>query len=66
MLSLSAAELAHLVARKPVRTRFLIWVTAKSFSTGAIEEMGLWTGDDHQAFMVDGIARDYFGAGNIL
>ena len=66
MLSLSPAELAHLAARKPVRTRFLIWVTAKSFSTGAIEEMGLWTGDDHQAFMVDGIARDYFGAGNIL
>ncbi len=66
MLSLAPTEIAHLAARKPVRTRFLVWVTAKSFSTGAIEEMGLWTGDDHQAFMVDGIARDYFGAGNIL
>lgn len=66
MLSLDPAELAYLRARKPLKTRRLIWVKAKAFDTGISETMGLWTGGDHRDFVVEGETRTYFGAGNVL
>lgn len=66
MLTLDPAEHAYLAARKPLKTRHLIWVTAKNRVTGDSETLGLWTGDDHQDFVVEGETRAYYGAGNIL
>lgn len=44
----------------------LVWISAKHRTTGALERMGLWTGDDHQDFTIRGQTRTYFGAGRIL
>ena len=44
----------------------LVFVSAKNRATGDIEQLGLWTGDDHQQFTIGGQVRTYFGAGNVL
>lgn len=66
MLTLPSAVLDHLTARKPLKVRRLIWVAGANRISGAIETMGLWTGDDHQDFVINGETRTYFGAGNII
>lgn len=65
MQNLSATELAYL-SSGAVMARRLIWVSARNRSTGALETMGLWDGDDHQDFVVDGQTRTYFGAGGVI
>jgi len=66
MQELDAAEIAHHAAREGTDVRTLVWIQAKNRSTGALEEMGLWTGDDHQDFIIDGVTRTYHAAGTIL
>ena len=66
MLTLDPAVSAHLAARKPIKSRRLLWVSAQNRATGAIETMGLWTGDDHQDFTIKGESRTYYGAGSVL
>lgn len=51
---------AHLVAHG------LLWVSARNRQSGQEETLGLWTGDDHQDFVIGGQTRTYFGAGNVL
>lgn len=33
---------------------------------GALESLGLWTGADHRSFLVDGVVREYLGAGLVI
>lgn len=63
---LNAQALGLLAARQGVVHHWLMWVEARNRDTGAPETMGLWTGDDHQTFTVDGQIRGYFGAGGVL
>lgn len=63
---LDATTEAFLAARPDIRARWLLWIEAKNRGTGAIEAQGFWTGDDDQAFTIDGVSRDYFGAGGFL
>lgn len=60
------AELSYHAERRGTIAHFLVWVNARNRTTGAIESIGLWTGDDDQAFVVGGQSRSYFGANNIL
>ncbi|PZO64608.1 MAG: hypothetical protein DI498_11010 [Paracoccus denitrificans] len=60
-----AALIAHLIARKPFIVRHLIWIRARNRTSGVLEDIGLWTGDDHQEIVVDGVTRTYYGAGGI-
>ncbi|MBW6506168.1 MAG: hypothetical protein K0B00_05375 [Rhodobacteraceae bacterium] len=56
----------YLASREGVMSRLLIWVRARNRATGAEEALGLWTGDDHRSFTIDGATRLYYGAGGVL
>jgi hypothetical protein len=66
MRSLSPATQAWLQARQPMHAHALVWILARNRGTGQTESIGFWTGDDHAAFVIDGEARTYFGAGAVL
>ncbi|GAB5432175.1 MAG: hypothetical protein EpisKO_15450 [Epibacterium sp.] len=50
-----------LSAREDKVSHALLWVRAKSRSTGLEETMGLWTGDDVRVLNVNGESRTYYG-----
>lgn len=62
----TASELTYLQNREGYVAKALLWFSARNRSTGAIETMGLWTGDDDMIFNIGGEARTYLGAGNIV
>ncbi len=66
MRSLTAPELAYIEADDGRVAHALIWIVARNRTTGLPETMGLWTGEDHATFMIDGQPRLYFGAGTVL
>lgn len=60
-------EIQTYVATQPgVKIRQLLWIIARNRSTGAPEEHGLWSGEDHQVFTVDGEGRTYYGVGQFI
>lgn len=65
MITIDPQELQLLQSRSGVVARDLMWLSPKNRATGQIEPVGLWTGDDHQTFTIDGAARLYFGAGGL-
>lgn len=52
--------------RADLDARWAVWIEARDMLTGAPAPAGYWTGDDAQTIMVDGLARDYYGAGAAL
>lgn len=66
MRVLAPEILTLLQRRQGLLTHVMLWLTAKNRDTGALESIGLWTGADHQEFVIRGQARTYYGAGNIL
>lgn len=51
--------------RRDQYNRLLIWIEARDHDTGEPKPMGLWDGRDHKSFLIDGEARNYYGAGNL-
>lgn len=49
-----------------LRVRQMLWVRAKNRVTGEFEEVGFWSGDDHQQFVINGQTRTYYGAGSFV
>lgn len=66
MRDFSPATAAYFAARGPILAHVLMWVTARNRATGEHETIGFWTGADHQVFTIDGVARTYYAAGNML
>lgn len=66
MRQLGQATIDFATATDGIVAHLLLWVTAKNRSTGAPKTMGLWTGDDQQDFVIDGLSRSYFGAGSFI
>lgn len=66
MRSYDGATSTYLASRSGIVARYLIWVTAKDRSTGINTSMGLWTGDDHQTFTINGASRTYYAAGSVI
>lgn len=66
MRSYDANTAAYLAGETAIVAHVLIWIVAKNRGTGAAESIGFWTGDDHQAFTIGGVARTYYGAGDVL
>lgn len=66
MLSYPSAVAAALAARGGIRARVLVWLTAKNRTTGAVETIGIWNGDDHRTITIRGSDRLYHGAGALL
>ncbi len=61
-----SAIASNLNARHGLLVRHLLWIRAKNRDTGATETIGLWDGDDHGQFTVDGNVRTYYGVGALL
>lgn len=62
----NASVLAQLNDRSAVRMRRLIWASAKNRTTGLIENVGFWGGDDDETFTINGASRLYLGAGRVI
>lgn len=66
MPTIDTAVQSQFAERRGVEPRVLFWIEPRNRSTGAREGLGLWNGDDHQDFVVEGETRTFFGAGNVL
>lgn len=62
----SPATAAYFTSQTRMHARVLFWVRALNRSTGAIETVGLWNGDDHREFTIAGETRTYYGSGGLL
>lgn len=56
----------YLAEGREICARALLWVKARNWETSAVEELGLWTGDDHRDFVIGGETRTYYGAGGVV
>ncbi|CUH67964.1 hypothetical protein TG4357_03311 [Thalassovita gelatinovora] len=65
MRDYDANTAAYLADRTAAHIHILYWFKAKNRTTGAVETLGLWTGDDHQDFTIGGDVRTYYGAGTV-
>lgn len=66
MPDLSPIQSAQLSERRGTIAHVLLWIVARNRSTGQPEALGLWTGDDHQEFVIGGETRLYYGAGEVI
>ncbi len=70
--NVDSATAAYLQARRGIIRRNFVWVEAKNRSSGGIETMGLWDGDEVvTATVISGqtglpVSRVYVGAGSLL
>lgn len=62
----SPATSAYLSSRTGYHAAALLWVSARNRTTNALETLGLWTGAEDLAFVIDGETRGYVGAGAML
>lgn len=66
MPDIEPIQQADLAKRTATNAQAFLWLSGKNRSTGAVETLGLWTGDDHQQFTISGASRLYYGAGTII
>lgn len=62
----SPATSAYFASREAFVGHILLWVSARDRSTGVVEQIGFWTGVDHQQFTIEGQSRTYYAAGAML
>ena len=62
----STATASYFARRSAFLGHVLVWLQARNRDTGAIEEIGFWTGADHAEFTIRGELRTYYGAGSML
>lgn len=57
---------AHLQSREGYMPRWAFWCDARNRDTGESEASGIWQGEDHEVFTIDGQQRTFAGAqGNL-
>lgn len=61
--NLSPTARNYLASRKGTVAHILLWIAALNRVTGAVETLGLWTGDDDRPFSINGGARLYHAGG---
>lgn len=66
MRSFSTATATYFASRDAFVGHLLVWFSARNRTTGAVETIGFWTGDDHQDFVIGSETRTYYGAGAML
>lgn len=59
-------EMQLALASGVVVPRWLVWMAGKNTATGQTEAAGFWTGEDVCSFDVDGMVREYTGAGALV
>ncbi|QBR38364.1 hypothetical protein ETW23_03910 [Leisingera sp. NJS201] len=57
---------AALAARDGLVAGRLVWITARKRSTGLLETIGIWSGEDDLTLEVGGQPRPYTGAGALM
>lgn len=65
-MAFDSAQMQQFEERRGTDAQILVLIEPKNRETGEIEPMGLWTGDDHQFFTVDGELHFFFGAGAVI
>lgn len=65
-MSFDLAQMDQLAERSGTDAHILVLIEPRDRVTGEIVPMGLWTGDDHQTFTVDGETHLFLGAGNVI
>lgn len=60
------ATAAYLASRRAFMGHVLLWISARNRKTGIREQIGFWTGADHDQFVIDGQTRLYYAAGSML
>lgn len=65
MRTISGTLSTYLSGADGIEARVLFWIAAKNRSTGAAVNFGFWNGDDDQVFTIGGVARTYYGAGDL-
>lgn len=66
MRDLPPEILALLTKRQGIIVHRLYLLSARNRGTGDIEQIGIWSGADHQDFTVDGQTHTFYGGGNFL
>lgn len=66
MRTFDTATQAYLDSRDGMHAEGFIWITAKNRISGAPESVGIWTGGYPTALVIDGVTRNYDGAGGLL
>lgn len=66
MRSLPVEITTYLAQNAGVTIRQLLWVIARNRNTGDYEEIGLWSGEDHVQFIINGQNRTYYGSGQFI
>jgi len=65
-MALDSTQIDQLAERRGTDNHVLLLIEPLNRQTGATEPMGLWSGDDHQFFNVDGDLQFFFGAGAVI
>lgn len=65
-MSFDIAQTNQLDERSGTDAHILVLIEPRDRVTGEIVPLGLWTGDDHQTFTVDGETHLFLGAGNVI
>lgn len=66
MRNLPSEISSYLASNAGIVVRQLLWVEAKNRSTGEVETIGFWSGEDHIQFVIDGDTRTYYGSGQFI
>lgn len=61
-MSFSVDTISRLATADTYRIEWFIWITARNLSSGLMEDLGLWSGDDAEVFTIEGESRTYQGA----
>lgn len=65
-MAFDSAQMDQLAERRGTDIQILVLIEPRNRETDEIVPMGLWTGDDHQSFVVDGAAHVFWGAGAVI
>lgn len=66
MRTFSPATAAHFARRSAFSPEVLFWISPRNRSTGIVEPIGFWSGEDHRVFSIEGQDRTYYGAGEFI
>ncbi|WP_297772664.1 hypothetical protein [uncultured Roseovarius sp.] len=65
-MAFDTEQLDQFAERRGTDGQILLLIEPRNRETGEIVPMGLWTGDDHQTFTVDGVEHFFLGAGAVI
>jgi len=65
-MSFDTTQTDQFAERRGTDPQVLVLIEPRNRETGEVEALGLWTGDDHETFIVDGESHFFMGAGAVI